>query len=529
MYKAFGFYGPAWHAVTLLVHLLNVGLVYGLVRKLGFGTLAAGVGAAAFGIYPTHPDAVVWISAYSGIQAAFFGLVAAHVALEKRIPALAKGVLCSVTLALAVFSKEDAASLILVLPVLPLFAGCKWNWRETVMWSAGCTLMIVAVLAFQKLEMQTHVVGGNAMGKLDLGVVRRSAMFVVWALRDAVPVRFAGSLWLVGALAVVPIVLWKRCPALRVGIYWFIATGMAIGTAIGTLAPADRYFYIPSIGIALCIAAMIQRLSLRTKPLGFSGAVAVGMFMLCLTVTSSVLLLYLAAAVIVAWIWMEVSLPSSPEVGVTDEACAGILALVLLTLMAEHILHQLGFGWIPDWLLVFSPVVLCALLASVLWRKMRWSDWTPVLICVCMAFWIQLSVMPCFLVGILIVWVARQYSICIPSIMVMRPAVLALLLVLTPWLVESTRQNMDWYNIGKANLQVVHKLGPALKLLPHGQRVTVLETDEFCEDPQLFKGAALVAGRPDLKIQEPIRQECKDAYQRGPVIITDGKRVKLHD
>jgi tetratricopeptide (TPR) repeat protein len=61
-HNVFGVYAPAYHVINLLIHLVNVGLVYILFQKLGLRKEIAAVGALFFGIHPMHVESVSWIS-----------------------------------------------------------------------------------------------------------------------------------------------------------------------------------------------------------------------------------------------------------------------------------------------------------------------------------------------------------------------------------------------------------------------------------------------------------------------------------
>ncbi len=57
-------HGAPWpfHLTNLLVHLLGVGLLFGLARRLGASAPAAALAAALHGLFPRGTEAVAWIS-----------------------------------------------------------------------------------------------------------------------------------------------------------------------------------------------------------------------------------------------------------------------------------------------------------------------------------------------------------------------------------------------------------------------------------------------------------------------------------
>jgi hypothetical protein len=59
-----------YHAAALALHVVNAGLVGALARALGAAPVPAMVAAAAFAVFPTHPEAVVWVAARADVLVA---------------------------------------------------------------------------------------------------------------------------------------------------------------------------------------------------------------------------------------------------------------------------------------------------------------------------------------------------------------------------------------------------------------------------------------------------------------------------
>ena len=68
--QAFGF-----HLTNLLLHLLNIGMVFGLVLKLTKKEMAAFVAALLFGMHPMHLESVAWISGRKDVLYTVFALI----------------------------------------------------------------------------------------------------------------------------------------------------------------------------------------------------------------------------------------------------------------------------------------------------------------------------------------------------------------------------------------------------------------------------------------------------------------------
>ena len=73
-YSVFGDLAGGWHTAALLLHSMNVLLVYLLALRLSREPLAAGAGAALFALHPVQAESVSWICCTNDLLAAFFVL-----------------------------------------------------------------------------------------------------------------------------------------------------------------------------------------------------------------------------------------------------------------------------------------------------------------------------------------------------------------------------------------------------------------------------------------------------------------------
>jgi Tfp pilus assembly protein PilF len=62
-----------FHAANLIVHIVNVLLVFALIRKISHKNFAACLGASIFAIHPIQVESVAWISELRGLLSAMFG------------------------------------------------------------------------------------------------------------------------------------------------------------------------------------------------------------------------------------------------------------------------------------------------------------------------------------------------------------------------------------------------------------------------------------------------------------------------
>jgi 4-amino-4-deoxy-L-arabinose transferase-like glycosyltransferase len=75
-YKLFGLNEAGFHVVSLVLHLLNVFLVFNLILRLTGQFQIAIVASLLFGIHPMHVESVAWISERKDLLYSAFFLVA---------------------------------------------------------------------------------------------------------------------------------------------------------------------------------------------------------------------------------------------------------------------------------------------------------------------------------------------------------------------------------------------------------------------------------------------------------------------
>ena len=82
MYHAFGLNALPYHLVSIVLHVVNVALVWQIARRTTNSTLIAHVAAAVFGLHPVYATTVAWISTQNSIMATTGQLFAAVAFLE---------------------------------------------------------------------------------------------------------------------------------------------------------------------------------------------------------------------------------------------------------------------------------------------------------------------------------------------------------------------------------------------------------------------------------------------------------------
>ncbi len=315
--------GP--HAMNVIYHLLTTLSVWWLARRvLGCGDpgstadcrLGALAAATLFAVHPLHTESVSWITGRSDLLATLFLVPALHLSLRFRDEgALWQMLLSPVLFLLALLAKEVAIAGLALLPLVWLATPADPPARRSDrsfarLATAGSWLGAAGV--WWSLRLSGTAAVPFAPGGLDalvLNPLRAVAWYLqklLWPLGQSNFVVWELLPTLGSSLAVIAVaglaLLWSarlwRQGATRVpllGIAWtgltLVPSLLATQSGIAETPVAERYLYLPSVGFALALGAMLAWLltamgnrSPRARPalLGVTALLSVTWLALCI-------------------------------------------------------------------------------------------------------------------------------------------------------------------------------------------------------------------------------------------------------
>jgi protein O-mannosyl-transferase len=266
-YHFFGLNALGYHAVSLLLHLLNVLLVFYALLLLSQKAEVALVAALLFGIHPLHVESVAWASELKDMLYTFFFL-AAYVFYLKYINSLHKKfyVFALILFLLSLLSKAMAASLPVILLLTDYFKGRKINKpvliEKAPFFILAVTLGVIAVFA-QNVSSELP----DFASPLPHRLVYASYGFITYLVKLLIPhhlsafypypdkntdvVEMIYYVFLVLGLIGVVIYSIRFSKIIFFGFGFFAVTVFLVLQLlpVGRAIMADRYSYIPSIGI----------------------------------------------------------------------------------------------------------------------------------------------------------------------------------------------------------------------------------------------------------------------------------------
>ncbi len=298
-YQIFGLDPRGHYVVNLLLHSGNVALLFGLLRAATGRLWPSALAAALYSVHPLRLESVAWISSRKDVLAGLFWLLALAAYLRSvRRPGRPRYLVVAALFALGLMSKPTTVTLPIVMLVLDWWP--LGRLRPPAGSSAATRplpqLRIVAGLFVEKLPLLAmsvaaaavtiHAQGSHgAMGMIEAPLSYRIGNALsacgVYLRKTILPSDLAifyphpeGALPAGAVLAGLGIVLVvslvaaaqaHRRPWLAAGWAWFLLTLVpTLGLVqVGGQALADRYTYLPHIGVAVVAAWAVGGASAR--------------------------------------------------------------------------------------------------------------------------------------------------------------------------------------------------------------------------------------------------------------------------
>lgn len=272
-----------YHLTSVLLHLLNVALVFLLIWKISGrkGRVAAMV-ALFFGIHPLHVESVAWISARKDVlyTAFFLGSLLAYIAWVERNKPIHYATALLLGMA-AMLSKPAAVVLPVIMMLTDWYAQRGFNTKNLL---EKLPFFAFALLTgWLTLQAQAEALHGdeyNTLERLTVGMygfVIYITKAVWWGKLSAfypypqdkidLPGYFYAYIPVFLGLAALAAWAWRRHRATFYALAFYaitIALVLKVVT-VGAALTADRYTYLPYVGLFFGLAMAIDGLSPDSK------------------------------------------------------------------------------------------------------------------------------------------------------------------------------------------------------------------------------------------------------------------------
>lgn len=275
-YKIYGSNAGGYHLTNLILHVMSTLLLFWLFNRMTGAIWKSAFVAALFALHPIHVESVAWIAERKDVLSAFFWMLTLYLYVyytEK--PIIPRYLLVLFSFLLALMSKPMVVTLPLIMILLDYWPLERFKSQKTnsILWQLKeKTPFFVLSLVFSAITFyaQFNPYGNNFPAGFRIMNAFISFMTypvkILWpyVLTISYPLttqislwQFLGAILLIIFISVAVIAMAIRLPYLLVGWLWYAITILpvtGIFKQIGDFAMADRYSYLPSIGISIIIA-----------------------------------------------------------------------------------------------------------------------------------------------------------------------------------------------------------------------------------------------------------------------------------
>jgi tetratricopeptide (TPR) repeat protein len=272
-YASSGTDATGYHITNLLLHLLNVLLVFQLVRLLSGNLIIAFITATLFGIHPMHLESVAWISERKDVLYTFFflaGLISyIRFIRQKGKMRSVYYVVCLLLLLFSLLSKAQAMTFPVILLLVDYLLQ-RNNWKKLLLEKVP---FFILCFVFALIAMQQQQADHGMTDTLEIPFIESFFVgcygTVMYLLKTIFPFQLSayhpyptlpdeGILWYFYA-SIIPVLglCWlllkvvKSNRTLFFGIVFFLVSIAPVAQVLpmGSAVIADRYTYIAYIGL----------------------------------------------------------------------------------------------------------------------------------------------------------------------------------------------------------------------------------------------------------------------------------------
>ena len=306
--ELYGLNPSGHHWTNLLIHVLNVALLFLLLERVTAARWRSLFAAALFALHPLNVESVAWIAERKNVLSTLFFLLALGAyGWYARKPDVRRYLLLTLLFALGLTAKPMVITLPFVLLLLDFWPlGRIENWTQPaqafpvrqlpfsrlvleklplLILSAGSA--IITVVAQQPSEVSAHTLPLAVRFETTFYAYGMYIWKAIWPLHLALIYPHPGRTladWkpLLGALLIIVVssIAWvqrTRRPFIATGWLWYLGTAVPIIgiVQVGVQVVADRYAYVPLIGIFVIASwLLLPDGSTSDKSIATRGAVA---------------------------------------------------------------------------------------------------------------------------------------------------------------------------------------------------------------------------------------------------------------
>jgi protein O-mannosyl-transferase len=286
----FGNDPAAHHLISVVIHAVSGALLFLALFRMTGATWCSAFAAAVFAVHPLRVESVAWAAERKDVLAALFWMLTllAYRSYVVR-PTIQRYILVALYLLLGLLAKPMLVTLpfvLLLLDIWPLRRIQTHPWRVPrrviveklpllALAGASCVVTYVAQHRGGALAASESAPISLKFANATVGIVRYigkifwpTKLAVLYPLQPHIPgtyVLAAGGILII--ITLMAIALLRSRPYVAVGWFWFLGTLVPVIGIVqaGNQAIADRYTYIPSIGLLICVSWGVADVAARWR------------------------------------------------------------------------------------------------------------------------------------------------------------------------------------------------------------------------------------------------------------------------
>ena len=324
VFYAIGEMNPFWyHLGSLILHILNVLLVYFLTLAIQKDQIAALVAGLLFACHPALTEAVNCISFNEDLLAAMFYLASfllyIGTAPNRKAPAITGFILALLLYLLGLLSKEMAITLPMMIVVYDLVINTPdgdslslASMRDTIADRIFYYLGFAGVSLFYLSLRFVFLTGAEPAASQTYGSLFERIVYLPYQFFNFIrlvvfpyplkaeyifsyPESFFEIYNIIAVIAFIVVIgfsiyIYKKFKVVSFGIWWFLITLLPVSNLIEITNPvAERYIYLPAVGFCVALAILLVNIPRQIPGLNMDRSKVVGICVILLVVLYAVI------------------------------------------------------------------------------------------------------------------------------------------------------------------------------------------------------------------------------------------------
>jgi tetratricopeptide (TPR) repeat protein len=268
--ELFGVNSGMHHLVNVLFHVLASVVLFGVLLRATRARGASAFAAFIFALHPLHVESVAWISERKDVLSTLFFFLAlyGYVRYTER-PSVGRYLSVAGLFFLGLLAKPMLVTFPFVLLLFDSWPLARLKWPR-VLWEKVPLFALSAAVSVVAYRVQWSA-GSVEASPLDGRIAKAFLSYITYIRQTLWPVHLSAfypypriilasrvvlAILILLGVSAVALRRWRQYPYLATGWFWYLGTLVpVIGLVkIGQQSHADRYMYIPMVGLSIMVA-----------------------------------------------------------------------------------------------------------------------------------------------------------------------------------------------------------------------------------------------------------------------------------